>query len=79
MMRIEREKMATYKAPHITTIFDEMSREWTIRYFTPDVEGFDGTSGMEWDDPVTFKNHDDAIAHAAAVVGGRWKTAPYLL
>ena len=56
--------MTTYT----TTIFDDMSREWTIRYFTPDVEGLDGTSGMEWDDPVTFKNHDDAIAHAAAVI-----------
>ena len=51
-----------------TTIFDDYSREWIIRYFTPDVEAPDGTSGMEWDDPLTFMNHDDAVTHAIAVV-----------
>ena len=54
-----------------TTIFDDYSREWIIRYYTPDVEAPDGTSGMEWDDPVTFRNHADAVTHATAVVNPR--------
>jgi len=61
----------TYKTSTFTTIFDDYNQKWTIRYFTPDVEGLDGTSGMEWDDPVTFINHHDAIAHGSAVVYNR--------
>ena len=50
------------------TIIHYDLHEWIIRYYTPDVEAPDGTSGMEWDDPVTFRNHADAVTHAIAVV-----------
>ena len=50
------------------TIIHYDLHEWIIRYYTPDVEAPDGTSGMEWDDPVTFRNHADAVTHAISVV-----------
>ena len=50
------------------TIIHYDLHEWIIRYYTPDVEAPDGTSGMEWDDPVTFRNHADAVTHAIDVV-----------
>jgi hypothetical protein len=60
---MEREMSSTFD-----TIFDDYNQKWIIRYFTPDVADVDGTSGIEWDDQVTFKSHDDAHAHGSAVV-----------